>query len=178
MVLPLAVAACSGRGQVPTTNAARATSSPFSRHATVHRDGPAVVTRAQVAAPLFVRMREVARYCYEDLVRVEGNPVVRCHPGQRGSVARLLELGFTARRATGPHSWYAWNLEAPPGCWQASADGPTWAAVRAGRRLVFDVLIPPDCRGTGHVEAAYWTEALTADVERSTLVGRRTLTLH
>jgi hypothetical protein len=136
----------------------------------------AVVSAAQVVAPLFARMLAVARYC-----NTPSDRLVPCRSGQPGVVAqpqRLLELGFTARRAVGPHSWYSWNLEAPHRCPQASAGGPTRAPVRVGSRLVFDVLIPPDCRGTVHVEALYVTHALTADQERLTLVGRRTLRLY
>lgn len=51
-----------------------------------------------------------------------------------------------------------------------------WAnplASEGGRTVDFDVLLPPACRGTAHAEAFYWTQALTADMERGTRVGQR-----
>ena len=143
------------------------------RSATRHSQGPAVVRAAQVAAPLTMRALAVARYC-----TAPSDRLAPCRPGQRGVVAqpkRLLELGFTARLAAGSHSWYAWNVEAPHQCSQASGGGPTMGPVAAGTRLVFDVLLPPSCRGVVRAAAFYITQSPTADVERETLIGRRTI---
>jgi hypothetical protein len=143
------------------------------RALTANGVGPAPVSAGEVAAPLALRALPAGRYCGAPEMRL-----VLCSAGQRPVISqpmRLLELSFTARRATGLHSWYAWNLAAPPACPQASNAGPTQGRVRAGTRLVFDELIPADCRGTASAVVTYMTQAPAADKERSALVGRRTL---
>jgi hypothetical protein len=88
-----------------------------------------------------------------------------------------VELSFIARRGTDRQSWYSWTFQAPQQCSQASQGGPTWAPVRSGTRLIFDVLIPPTCLGTVRAAAFYFTESSHADAEHGTLVGRQTVHL-
>lgn len=121
-----------------------------------HRAGqvantPAPVTAAQVATRLSLRA------------------VVAHHK-------RLVELSFTARRAAGLHSWYAWYLAASPEC-GSGAGGPSRIPVRAGARVTFDDVLPASCHGTISATVSYFTEAPNADIERSALVGRATLRL-
>lgn len=135
--------------------------------------GPAPVSAGEVAAPLALRALPAGLYCDAPEMRL-----VLCSAGQRPVISqpmRLLELSFIARRATGLHSWYAWNLAAPDACRHASTGGTTHGTVQTGTRLVFDDLIPPDCRGTATVLTTFVTQAPTTDKERSALVGRRTL---
>jgi hypothetical protein len=136
----------------------------------VHR--PARVSPDTVAAPLTLRALPVARYC------AAGLRLVPCHSGQRPVTAqpqRLVELSFTARRAAGRGSWYAWNLQAPRGCPQGSASGPTYGPVRRGERLVFDDLVPPGCHGIVSVLVLYWRQSSAP--EGGTPVGHSTLRL-
>jgi hypothetical protein len=148
------------------------------------RDVPASVSAAQVAAPLSLRALPVAKYCdaaasgYPRLVPCRPGLKPLAHPGRKPFSARperLVQLAFTARRAAVVDSWYAFDLTAPRACPGASQSGPTYAPVRAGERLRFDFLLPADCHGTISADVAYWTIAAHADIERSVLVGRRTL---
>jgi hypothetical protein len=143
----------------PTSNPARRSGHTPARRTTSSHDQPASVTAAQVTAPLWLRALPVADYCNAPAMRL-----VPCGPGQKPVVAqpqRLVQLTFTARRAAGLHSWYAWNLTAPPACPQASASGPTSQPVRKGARLVFENLLPPDCRGTVSATVFYFKQAPT-----------------
>jgi hypothetical protein len=154
-------------GSNPATRAARGGPAPGGNQ-------PAPVSAAQVAARLSLRAMPVAHYCAAPALRF-----VKCRPGQRPVVAqpqRLVELSFTARRAAGLHSWYAWDLTAPKGC-GSSVGGPTRGSVPKGSRLAFDTLFRANCHGTVGATVLYFTEAPNADRERSALVGRSTLRL-
>ena len=131
---------------------------------------PAVVGRGAIAAPVHVHIGAIAHYCSGS----DANLVV-CRTGQRPvtpQAQRLVEVRVVARHASGPHSWYAWNLTAPVGCPQAGSGGPTRSAVRAGSNLVFDTLVPPSCRGAITALVVYVTQAPNADRERIVTVGR------
>lgn len=145
------------------------------------RNGPATspsrtsARHATPAAPVTLRVLPVATYC-----NGPGTQLVPCRSGQRPVVnqpQRLLRLSLTAPRATGEHTWYAWNIGAPSGCAQASQGGPTRTAVRAGQRVVFDALIPPTCHGRASATVSYVAASATADSERIVTVGRVTLTV-
>jgi hypothetical protein len=145
------------------------------RHQVIASLAVSATTKSQtsVAAPITLRELPVATYCDGPAMLL-----VPCRPGQRPVAPqpqRLLQLSFTASRATGVHTWYAWNIGAPRGCPQASDGGPTRSPVRAGDRLVFDDLIPPNCRGTVRATVSYVTEAATVDSERMLTVGQGTL---
>jgi hypothetical protein len=125
---------------------------------------------SEVVTPLRLRALPVAMYCSEP-----GIGVATCRWGQRpviGRPERLVELSLTARRATGPNRWYAWNLDAPAACTLSGGGGPTLGPVRVGSRLVFDDLLPPKCRGTVRALAVYVVQLPGTDVERATMVGR------
>jgi hypothetical protein len=173
LILALALTACGGRGRVQTQTSKAASSSGSASPSgpTGRPTGRASVRPSDVEAALVVRIHAVARYCNAPRDRL-----APCRPGQQAPVGgpeRLIELSFIARRTAVSRDWYSWNIEAPRQCLEASAGGPTRSPVKAGALLTFDVLLPPDCRGTVHAEAFYWTQALTADVERGTRVGQR-----
>jgi len=148
------------------------------------RDLPASVSASQVAAPVSLRALPVARYCnaaatgYPQLVPCRPGLKPLAHPGRKPFSARperLVQLTFTARRATGVNSWYVFDLTAPRACAGASNSGPTYSPVRAGARLRFETLLPRDCQGTIKATVSYWTQAPRTNIERSVLVGRSTL---
>jgi hypothetical protein len=174
-----------------TSPTAPSTSHPASRHGqgatrrpTRGRDLPALVSASQVAAPVSLLALPVARYCndaatgYPQLVPCRPGLKPLAHPGRKPFSARperLVQLTFTARRATGVNSWYEFELTAPRACAAATTGGPTYSPVRAGVRLRFEALLPRDCRGTIRATVTYVTQARHAELERSVLVGRRTL---
>jgi hypothetical protein len=126
----------------------------------------------RVAASLTLRARPIARYC-----DAGGMSLAPCHGHQRPVTAepqRLLQVAFTAARPTARQRWYAWNLTSPRGCSEPGASGHSLGPVQTGKRVVFDVLIPPGCHGTAHVFVLYVTDSL-ADCERFALVGRAQL---
>jgi hypothetical protein len=128
-----------------------------------------------VAAPVRISLGPVTHYCDG-----KSGTLVACRGGQRPVVARvqrLVTITVPARRATGSHSWYAWSFTAPSGCSQASDGGPTRAPVRAGSRLVFQALLPVDCRGIASASVVYVTQAARADRERFDAVGRGSVTV-
>jgi hypothetical protein len=126
----------------------------------------------------------VARYCnaaatgYPQLVPCRPGLKPLAHPGRKPFSARperLVQLTFTARRATGVNSWYAFDLTAPRACPAATNGGPTYFPVRAGARLRFETLLPRDCRGTIRATVTYVSQTPNTEIDRSALVGRRTL---